>query len=92
MPGMARGYAVSPIMTLEAKACRLIRELFECHMEDDGYYILPEDWREQTSPHASANSRARLVADYLSGMTDDYMQKIYSRLFLPNHGTVFDKL
>jgi dGTPase len=80
------------VMTLEAKARQLVRALFLRHMEGDGFYLLPEDWRQICPLQSSAVGRARVVADYLSGMTDDYTQKLYSRLFLPNHGTVFDQL
>lgn len=80
------------VMTLEAKFRQFLKALFKLHMQDDGFSLLPNDWRELTSPHASPENRARLVSDYLSGMTDDYAQKLYSRLYLPDHGTVFDKM
>ncbi len=78
------------VMTLEAKACQLIQDLFGRHMKDDTYYLLPDDWRELTSPQHIPE--ARIVADYLSGMTDDYAGKLHSRLFLPDHGTVFERM
>ena len=80
------------VLTLETKACVLVRALFDRHIKDDGYYLLPQDWRELSSPHHAAEVRARIVADYLSGMTDEYAGILYSRLFLPKHGTVFDMM
>ena len=80
------------VKTLEAKACQILRALFERHIKDDGYYLLPEDWRELFSPHQALEAQGRKVSNYISGMTDDHAEKLYSRLFLPKHGTVFDRM
>ncbi|HIF9142931.1 TPA: anti-phage deoxyguanosine triphosphatase [Photobacterium damselae] len=36
--------------------------------------------------------KARLVCDYISGMTDSYATKLFTRLFTPKSGSVFDRL
>ncbi len=34
----------------------------------------------------------RVICDYVSGMTDAYATKLYEKLYIPNRGSVFDKL
>ena len=36
--------------------------------------------------------RLRVIADYIAGMTDEYATKMFERMFVPRHGTVFDRL
>ena len=37
-----------------------------------------------------AASRARLICDYLAGMTDGYAARTYKRLFSPDFGSIND--
>jgi dGTPase len=46
---------------------------------------LPTEWREQ-SAGADEAGRARLVADYIAGMTDRYAKQEHERLRQPNDG------
>jgi dGTPase len=41
-----------------------------------------------SAPDAAA--RARLVCDYLAGMTDGYAARTYKRLFSPDFGSIND--
>lgn len=34
----------------------------------------------------------RMVCDYMGGMTDGYATRLYERLFMPRHGTIFERL
>ena len=35
-------------------------------------------------------ARARIICDYLAGMTDGYASRIYKRLFDPDFGSIVD--
>ena len=64
--------------------------MFEKFTGEEGYYLLPDDWREISDDEDSCASLQRVAFDYISGMTDDYALKTYSRLFLPGQGSIFD--
>ena len=78
------------VVALEEKAKFIVRKLFEKFTGDKGYYLLPDDWRELADYKGRDASLKRIACDYISGMTDDYALKTYSRLFLPNQGSIFD--
>ena len=52
--------------------------------------LLPDDWKEHLQFCQSGQDRARVVSDYISGMTDSYAQKTYARLFLTNQGSIYE--
>lgn len=70
---------------MTVKARRIVSGLFTAFMEDGG--LLPEDTqaeleRSQTeASHGPQSARARVVADYVAGMTDRYAIAEYQRLF-----------
>ena len=79
------------VHTLEAKGKHIIRCLFLKLMSgDNAKELLPFDWREYLKDGDSNKCKARIVSDYISGMTDDYAQKTYSRLFLPDRGSIYE--
>ena len=83
------------IRTLEEKGKHIIKSLFEKFMEDKrAEYLFPEDWQERLLEVDCDCERckARVVSDYISGMTDWFAQKTYARLFLPNQGSIYDQL
>ena len=78
------------VVTLEEKARYIIKKLFEKFASKKGYYLLPEDWKEIADQEGKNNASERVACDYISGMTDEYALKTYSRLFLPGQGSIFD--
>ena len=79
------------VQTLEEKGKHIIRCIFDKIMEGDNvYHLLPNDWRELLNDNISESAKARIVSDYISGMTDNYAQKTYAKLFLPNYGSIYD--
>ena len=78
------------LFALEEKAKFIVRKLFEKFTGEEGYYLLPDDWREIADDEGRCTSLQRVACDYISGMTDDYALKTYSRLFLPGQGSIFD--
>ena len=81
------------IRALEEKGKHIIRCLFLKFMrENNADYLLPYDWKGYLEGDDSRQNRARVVSDYISGMTDDYAQKTYAKLFMPNYGSVYEVL
>ncbi len=76
---MYRHYRVNREMS---KCKRVVRALFELFMDEPN--CLPTQWQadlKATGGDADATVRARLVADYIAGMTDRFALAEYSRLF-----------
>ncbi|MGC8467754.1 MAG: hypothetical protein ACP5M3_06025, partial [Acidithiobacillus sp.] len=67
------------------KAKRLVRELFDAFFADPR--LLPLDHQAYLREDDSPPRRARVVADYVAGMTDRYAIAEHARLFDPRQGT-----
>ena len=81
------------VRTMEAKGRHIIRSLFSKFMEDNNVeFLLPDDWKEFLGDSNSERAKARVVSDYISGMTDDYAQWTFAKLFLPNQGSIYEVL
>lgn len=65
------------VMRMSAKAHRIVRDLFDVFMKDPR--LLPTQF--QASAGESEMSRARVVADYIAGMTDRYAIREHRRIF-----------
>jgi dGTPase len=69
---------------MSAKAGRTLTALFEAFLDDPR--LLPEDAQQQAALLEKASGkdgRARVVADYIAGMTDRYAITEYERTFNP---------
>ena len=65
----ARMYRHYRVKRMRQKATRVVTELFEIFMSDPG--VLPDGWRISVQ-EADEPSRARIIADYIAGMTDRF--------------------
>ncbi|MCW5723918.1 MAG: deoxyguanosinetriphosphate triphosphohydrolase [Maricaulaceae bacterium] len=72
---MYRHYKVNRVM---AQAARVVRELFTVFVDDPA--LLPTRYRNRAGP-AGSETTARLVCDYIAGMTDRYALEEHRRLF-----------
>ena len=91
---MIKSYVInSPqVRILERKGQHIIKCLFSAYMEENSSIeMLPPDWKHYLGNKSDAD-RARVVCDYIAGMTDSYAQKMYASLFLPNAGSIYDLL
>lgn len=62
------------------KAKRIIKELFHIYMNDPG--CLPSHWRTRLDDdNQNKNVRARIIADFIAGMTDRYAIREYKSFF-----------
>lgn len=70
------------VLRQRSKAWRLVQSLFDLFMEEPR--LLPAGWKTQhgkVEDVEDETSRARLIADYIAGMTDRYAMTEYRRLF-----------
>lgn len=68
-------YRHSSVIQLRYKASNIIKKLFEAYISDP--MLLPEDYQKRMEKFGFN----RVVADYISGMTDRYAFRQYNRLF-----------
>lgn len=54
------------------------------------FALLPEEDAEEIAASGTAAERARLVCDFLAGMTDGYAARTFRRLFEPGFGSIGD--
>jgi dGTPase len=71
-----RMYRHKRVNRMSSKARRVVRELFQLFLAEPAR--LPAEWRAQTG--GSDAERARIVADYLAGMTDRFALDEHRRL------------
>lgn len=75
MQNMYRHYKVN---RMASKAGRVVKELFEFFLSEP--QCLPDAWRKQTEAKNTIKT-ARLVADFIAGMTDRFALDEYRRVF-----------
>lgn len=76
------------VRRMTAKADRIVTGLFETFMAD--IHLLPTDYQNkvrQSESEQGVAGRARIVADYVAGMTDRYAIGEYTKLFNPSELT-----
>lgn len=73
-----RMYKHYKVNRMRSQAKRILRELFDLFMAEPE--TLPDLWRRDAE-QATPVRRARLVCDYLAGMTDNYAIDLHRRLF-----------
>ena len=84
---------------LEHKGNRMLHQLWEVlgqryvtgdSIDGQDFQLLPSDAAAEISEAADQAARARLVCDFLAGMTDGYAARTYKRLFSPDFGSIGD--
>ena len=84
---------------LEHKGSRMLRQLWEIletryvrgeSIDGQKFQLLPADTVEEIESAPDQTARARLICDYLAGMTDGYAARTYKRLFSPDFGSIND--
>ena len=82
-------YRASDVIAVRENAQSIVRDLFECYFT--GSAPMPNDWGidwSEASTQMDEKKRARLVSDFLAGMTDNFAIGEHQRLFdvTPNLG------
>jgi dGTPase len=76
----ARMYRHTKVNRICAKARRTVKDLFRFFMEEPN--CLPTAWYEALRANEKDETfKARLIADYIAGMTDRFAVQEHSRLF-----------
>lgn len=77
------------VQLLEYKGQLVVMELFEAFASDP-MRLLPENtqirWREEQEK----GNGMRVLADYISGMTDEFASRLYGSIFSPKQGGIQD--
>lgn len=74
-------YAHPQVREMSTKAAKTVRDLFGVFRENQG--LLPTEYQERLSQARGQDedtSRARIIADYIAGMTDRYAIREHARL------------
>lgn len=74
------------VKTLEYKGGRILRRLFQAFRKDPR--LLPLDFQQLLEVDPA--SKERLIADFVSGMTDRYAYAYFNRLFQPEAGSFYE--
>ncbi|KZX97875.1 MULTISPECIES: anti-phage deoxyguanosine triphosphatase [unclassified Sulfitobacter] len=79
------------VQQLEFKGQKMVSELFEAFATDPKR-LLDERHYIKTIQGGGDTPTARVICDYIAGMTDNYATNRYQQLFQPRTGSVFDRL
>jgi dGTPase len=71
-------YAHERVTRMMGEAVQIVRQLFEAFMKDAN--LLPPQYQEKLRQPNGAGAQARIVADYIAGMTDRYAMREHARL------------
>jgi dGTPase len=74
-----RMYRAPSVMEVRAKVTRIIDDLFPLFMQQPG--LLPDEWRHDVEAVRDETELARIVADYVAGMTDRFAIQEHARIF-----------
>ena len=76
-----RMYRAPSVMAERAKVTRVVNDLFPLFMGDPA--LLPAEWRGDIARAPDQTHLARIVADYVAGMTDRFALQEHARLIGP---------
>lgn len=78
------------VQNLEFRGRYIVRELFDAISSEPSRH-LSLDYRARIDA-SDERGPARVICDYIAGMTDSYATRMYQRLFIPDKGSIFEKL
>ncbi|MEM6466067.1 MAG: deoxyguanosinetriphosphate triphosphohydrolase, partial [Pseudomonadota bacterium] len=68
------------VRRMRVKAAQVVRDLFAAFMDDP--HLLPPEWRSLTEGQTDS-LRARVIADYIAGMTDRFAMQEHTEIHDP---------
>jgi dGTPase len=74
----ARMYRAPAVLEMRQKVTKVIEELFPLFLSDTA--LLPPEWREDVARAEDEVALARIVGDYIAGMTDRFALETHARL------------
>jgi dGTPase len=79
------------VQTLEYRGQQIVMQLFDALSAEPERLMKKNFITQYRAAHDDCEG-ARVVCDYIAGMTDEYATRLYERLFTPRQGTIFTKL
>ena len=73
------------------KGRKIVLSLFDA-LSAEPEMLLPSSFQLLWKAAKSDLQQKRIICDFIAGMTDQYANRFYERLFLPGHGSVFDRI
>ncbi len=73
-----RMYRAPRVVAMRAEVTEVVHDLFNLFLNDPSK--LPEEWRDDVARAADKDALARIVCDYVAGMTDRFALQEHSRL------------
>jgi dGTPase len=84
----------SQLHQLERKGRVILEGIFEAfsesYLSQSGLRIMPESFDRIIRLKNDRRARARVLCDYIAGMTDGFAIRTYKRLFDPGFGSILD--
>ncbi|RAP43164.1 deoxyguanosinetriphosphate triphosphohydrolase [Rhodovulum viride] len=77
-----RMYRAPSVVKMRADVTKIVQDLFPLYLGDPA--LLPAKWREDVAAAPDETALARIVADYIAGMTDRFAIGEHARLIGPN--------
>ncbi|MNQ82287.1 Deoxyguanosinetriphosphate triphosphohydrolase [compost metagenome] len=81
------------VLRLQKRSEIIVERLWDSFIhKDKGQWIIPTDWIDSYERRGTSSnwSWPRFVADYISGMTDAYAEKVYAELFASKSGSIYE--
>lgn len=79
------------VQHLEFKGQQMVVAVFEAFSEYPERF-LPVSTRHKWEAAGDKREKMRVICDHISGMTDEYLLKVFERLFSPRIGSLFDRV
>ncbi|WP_118134379.1 deoxyguanosinetriphosphate triphosphohydrolase [Oceanicella sp. SM1341] len=70
------------VRRMRRKAAIVVKDLFNIFLEDTG--MLPDEWRRKANFAGEGVGRARVVSDYIAGMTDRFALQEHRKIMDPS--------
>ena len=84
----------SQLHQLERKGRVILEGIFEAfsesYLSQSGLRLMPESFDRIIRLKDDRRARARMLCDYIAGMTDGFAIRTYKRLFDPGFGSILD--
>jgi dGTPase len=74
-----RMYRAPSVMAVRAEVTRMVDDLFPLFLKEP--HLLPPEWQGDVRAATDETQLARVVADYVAGMTDRFAIQEHARLF-----------
>ena len=82
----------SRLKVAESRGNEIVTKMFNKLFKGGGEALLPEDTKKLFNMSTDELWRARVICDFIAGMTDRYALEFYGRLFSENPQTIFKPL